>query len=126
MIPHDLGFVTGADGGDKLADNRVRQPDVGFISKAHLSKIPRRFEIAPDLAVEVVSSDEDVFKKVREYIAAGTQLVWTVYMDEKTVYVFRPAEGAELRVQQFGIDDTLDGGDVLPGFTLAVREIFPQ
>ena len=126
VIPRDLGFVTGADGGYKLAEKRVRLPDVGFISKERLPKIPRRFEIAPDLAVEVVSPDEDVFKKVREYIAAGTRLVWTVNPDEKTVYVFRPADGAELRVQQFGLDDTLDGGDVLPGFTLAVREIFSQ
>jgi Uma2 family endonuclease len=126
VIPRDLGFVTGADGGYKLAEKRVRLPDVGFISKERLPKIPKRFEIAPDLAVEVVSPDEDVFKKVREYIAAGTRLVWTVYPDEKTVYVFRPAESAELRVQQFGLDDTLDGGDVLPGFALPVRDIFPQ
>jgi Uma2 family endonuclease len=126
VIPRDLGFVTGADGGFKLASKRVRLPDVGFIAKEHLSQLPGRFEMAPDLVVEVVSPDEDVFKKVREYIAAGTRLVWTVYPDEKTVYVFRPAEGAELRVQQFGLDDTLDGGDVLPGFTLPVREIFPE
>jgi Uma2 family endonuclease len=126
VIPHDLGFVTGADGGYKLASKRVRLPDVGFISKQRMPKLPKRFEVAPDLAVEIVSPDEDVFKKVREYIAAGTQLVWTVYPDEKTVYVFRPAEGAELRVQQFGLNDTLDGGDVLPGFTLPVRDIFPQ
>jgi Uma2 family endonuclease len=126
VMPRNLGYVTGADGGFKLASRRVRIPDVGFISKERMPALPERFEIAPDLAVEVVSPDEDVFKKVREYIAAGTRIVWTVYPDERTVYVFRPADEGELRVQMFGPDDTLDAGDVLQGFTLSVREIFPE
>lgn len=126
VIPRDLGYVTGADGGFKLASRRVRQPDVGFVSKQRLPSLPANFEIAPDIAVEVVSPDEDVFKKVREYIDSGTRLVWTVYPEEQTVYVFQPADSDELRVQTFELDDTLDGGDVLPDFTLPVRDIFPQ
>jgi Uma2 family endonuclease len=126
VMPRDLGYVTGADGGYRLAANRVRLPDVAFISKQRSPELPERFQIAPDLAVEVVSPDEDVFKKAREYIAAGTRMVWAVYPDERAVHVFRPADSSELRVQTFGLDDTLDGGDVLPGFTLAVSEIFPE
>lgn len=125
VIPNDLGYVTGADGGFRLALKTVRLPDVAFISKQRMPTLPKRFEIAPDLAVEVVSPDEDVFKKATEYIQAGTRIVWAVYAAEKRVYVFRPNADGTLNVQPYGVDDTLDGGDVLPGFTLPVRAIFP-
>jgi Uma2 family endonuclease len=125
VIPRDLGYVTGADGGFKLASKRARQPDVAFISKERLPKLPKKFDIAPDLAVEVASPDEDVFKKAKEYIRSGTRIVWVVYADEKVVDVFTPSQEGEFRVQEFTVNDTLDGGDVLPGFTLPVRDIFP-
>jgi Uma2 family endonuclease len=126
VIPNDLGLVTGADGGFKLVGGNVRRPDVGFISKDHGVKLVGiAFNLALDLAVEVVSPDEDVFKKANEYIAAGTRIVWAVYAEDKTVFVIRPTEGSELRVQQLGVDDTLNGGDVLPGFKLPVRHMFP-
>lgn len=126
VIPRDLGYVTGADGGFKLASKRVRQPDVGFISKQRVSKLPRRFEIAPDLAVEVVSPDEDIFKKAREYLLAGCQIVWAVYADEAIVHVFQLDDDGSVRSRPFDINATLDGGDVLPGFSLPVRDIFPE
>lgn len=127
VIPNDLGYVTGADGGFKLGEKRVPIPDVAFISK---SRVPRLkgtyFPFAPDLAVEVVSPDEDIFKKAREYLHARTHLVWAVYTDEKMVYVMRLDADGSIRSVPFGVDSALDGGEVLPGFTLSVREIFPQ
>jgi Uma2 family endonuclease len=125
VIPRDLGYVTGADGGFKVGPKRVRQPDVGFISKARAPKLPKRFDLAPDLAVEVVSPDEDVFKKAKEYIRAGTRIVWAVYADEKVIDVITPTEDGEFHVQELAISDTLDGGAVLPGFSLPVLDIFP-
>ena len=125
VIPRDLGYVTGADGGFKVGPKRVRQPDVGFISKARLPKLPKRFDLAPDLAVEVVSPDEDIFKKAREYLHAGTRMVWAAYEDERTVYVMTLNQDDVLISKPFGETDTLDGGDVLPGFSLPVRDIFP-
>jgi Uma2 family endonuclease len=127
VIPNDLGYVTGADGGFKLGEKRARIPDVAFVSKSRLPKLKdAMFPFAPDLAVEVISPDEDIFKKAREYLHAGSRMVWAVYTDEKVVYVMRLDPDGSIRSVPFGIDDTLDGGDVLPGFTLAVREIFPQ
>lgn len=126
VIPRDLGYVTGADGGFKLASKRARQPDVGFISKARLPKLPKKFEIAPDLAVEVVSEDEDIFKKAREYLHAGTKIVWAVYTDEKTVHKMVLNEDGGLHATPFAMNDILDGGDVLPGFTLKVSDIFAE
>jgi Uma2 family endonuclease len=125
VIPRDLGYVTVPDGGFKLAPRITRQPDVAFVSKARLPVIPTHFELAPDIAVEVVSESEDVLKKVLEYLHAGSTFVWTVYHDVKTVYVFTLNEDKSLRGVPFGVGDTLDGGDVLPGFALPVRAIFP-
>lgn len=125
VIPRDLGYVTAPDGGFKVGVRKVRQPDAGFISKARLSSIPDRFRIAPDLAVEVVSKNEDIFQKAREYLHAGTRLVWAVYPEEKTVHVILLNEDGGLRTIPYGIEATLDGSDVLPGFALAVKDIFP-
>jgi Uma2 family endonuclease len=126
VMPQNLGYITGPDGGFKLAPKTVRQPDAAFISKTRAPKIPREFEIAPDLAVEIVSPHEDVWKKANEYLRAGTKLVWAVYPTDKIVYVFRLNDDGSLRGQPFDINATLDGGDVLPGFTLALRDIFPE
>lgn len=125
VMQNDLGYVTGADGGFKLSSKRVRQPDVGFISKTRLPTLPARFNLPPDLAVEVVSEDEDIFRKAREYLHSGVRLVWAIYADEQVVYVMTLNEQGGILSLPFGVDDTLDGGDVLPGFTLPVRDIFP-
>jgi Uma2 family endonuclease len=125
VLPRKLGFVTGADGGYKLAIGRVRRPDTAFMSAARAGALVGvDFDGAPDLAVEVVSPDEDIFKKAREYLNAGARIVWAVYAEEQTVYVMRLDAQGTLTSVPFGINDTLDGGDVLPGFTLPVRDIF--
>lgn len=126
VIPNNLGYVTVPDGGFKLAEKTNRQPDTAFIKKERLPKIPKHFNFAPDLAVEVVSTNEDVLKKVNEYLAAGTSIVWAVYCDEEKVYVFTLDAQKNLHGEPKGINDTLTGGDVLPNFTLPVRDIFPK
>ncbi|HVU10590.1 MAG TPA: Uma2 family endonuclease [Phototrophicaceae bacterium] len=125
-IPRNAGYVTGPDGDYKLGERKVRQPDAAFVLKARIAKLPRHFNFAPDLAVEIVSPSEDALKKVNEYLRAGTQIVWAVYPVDKIVYVCTLNDDGSLRGQTFGIDDTLDGGGVLPGFTLPVRDIFPE
>lgn len=126
VIPHNLGYVTGADGGFKLGEKRVRIPDVGFISKARMPKLPKRFGVAPDLAVEVVSEDEDIHRKAREYLTAGTKIVWAVYPNERTVYTMRLEADGTLTSTPHGIDAELNGGAIIPGFKLPVRDIFPD
>ena len=119
----NLGYITGADGGYQVGDHRFL-PDVGFISR---QRQPEPCYEAfnpnpPDLAVEVLSPT-DKPKKVRaklsNYTAAGT-VVWLIDPDEKEVEVYIPGQA----VKTYRLDDTLDGGDVLPGFSLAVKEIF--
>lgn len=124
--PRRLGYVTAPDGGYKLGARKVRQPDAAFISRDRVDHLPLHFELVPDLPVEIVSPSEDVLKKVNEYLRAGTRIVWAVYADDQQVYVFTLDADGSLRGQSSDIDGTLDGGDVLPGFSLPVRDIFPE
>lgn len=77
----------------------------------------------PVLAVEVLSpsdSTEDIRDKVLEYLAAGVELVWIVDPYFHTVTVHRP----HMRPEMFNVDDTLTGGDAMPGFSVAVADLF--
>jgi Uma2 family endonuclease len=126
VLAYDLGIITSPDAGYKLGGRTYRQPDAAFISRQTSTDLEGvYFTVAPDLAVEIVSPDEDVFKKANEYIEAGTRMVWAVYADARRVYVFRPNSDGSVNVQNYDADDILDGGDVLPGFTLPVSDIFP-
>jgi Uma2 family endonuclease len=123
---HQLGYATSAETGFILAADpyTVRAPDIGFVAKARLSgPIPQKyFPLAPDLAVEVISPSDtaqDIRERVLDFLKAGTRLVWVVYPESKTVDVYRP-DG----VQVVEIDGELDGGDVLPGFQLPLRDVF--
>jgi Uma2 family endonuclease len=119
----NLGRVTGADGGYKVSGERYI-PDVAFIS---LSKQPEPSHEAynpnaPDLAIEVVSPTDlpkDITDKVANYLAAGT-VVWVVYPDKQQAKVYEPGQP----VQTIDIDGVLDGGKVLPGFRLVLKDVF--
>jgi len=121
VLAHNLGYVTGADSGFKLTEGRVRMPDVGFVSIHRYPALPTEFDAGPDLAVEIVSANEDVLKKIDEYLEAGTSLVWAVYPDEQVVHVFAP----DRQWQKLDVHGTLTGENVLPGFELPVKAIFP-
>lgn len=128
---HDLGYVSGADGAYELSPGNTLAPDVAFVAKARLPKTPDRFfPLAPDLAVEVVSPTDSIKKtrrKAAKYLAAGTKLVLIVYPDDQTIDVCRPVpEGSPnaMLIEELTIDGVLDGGEALPGFQLAVRDVF--
>lgn len=122
---NDLGRVTGADGGYRVSGEDYI-PDVGFISKARQPKRPHAAwnPLAPDLAVEVVSPSDkaaEIADKVANYLHAGT-LLWYFYPDEQQVKVYEPGKP----VKTLTINDVLDGGTVLPGFKVALKDIFPS
>jgi Uma2 family endonuclease len=128
VAQHRLGIVGGADFGMILArdPDTVRAPDVAFYRSERLpaTGIPSTYwELAPDLAVEVLSPSDrrgKVLRKVSEYLDAGTPLVWVVDPQRRTAVVYRP-EGEPTIV---GADGVLDGEDVLPGFTLALADVW--
>ena len=126
-----LGIVTGADGMMRLAPGLIRIPDVAFIRKAQFpggrvgtDPIP---DIHPDLAVEVLSPSntvEELDEKLIDYFRSGTELVWYVEPDSRSVLVFTDPDRAN--AVRLSVADTLDGGTVLPGFTLAVAALFAE
>ena len=123
-----LGIVCAAETGFILARNpdTVRAPDASFVSRARIPRegMPEAFwPIAPDLAVEVVSPGDtasEVQTKVVEWINAGTRLVWVIDPKTQTVTVYRSL--ANVRV--LTLSDKLDGADVVPGFEIAVKELY--
>lgn len=128
VLSHRLGVVATEATGFKLArdPDTLRCPDVSFISNARVppDDASRRFmDGAPDLAIEVLSPDDTVFEieeKVEEYLAAGARAVWVVNPKLRRVTIHAP--GAAPRILHEG--DSLDGGEILPGFTCPVRDIF--
>ena len=122
---HQLGFVTGGKGSYIVCDERY-MPSMAFVSKGRQPFPSREIfnPIPPDLAVEYVSpttSEQLLRIKTANYLAAGT-VVWVVYPEIHEIEVYYPGQA----VQTLRIDDTLDGGEVLPGFTLPVKDIFPE
>ena len=82
-------------------------------------------EVAPELAVEVASPNDNVFEfetKLAEYFSCGVRTVWVVLPEQKSVRV----EHADGTARRLGLADTLDGGDVLPGFACPVADLFPK
>ncbi len=127
----DLGEVPAAETGFLLERNpygrdTVRGLDIAFVSQ---SRVPKQlddtwYEIAPDLAVEVISPNNktsDTQLKVMQLFNAGARLVWLVYPESRVVVAHTVAGSVTLRE-----DDTLSGGDVLPGFEMPVGDIFPS
>ena len=123
-----LGKVYAAETGFKLATNpdTVRAPDAAFICQARLDKVgpvQGYWPGAPDLALEVVSPNDlytEVSEKVAEWLKAGSSMVVVINPRTKQVLVHAPA--ADVKVLE--LDDTLNGGEVVPGWQLPLRELF--
>ena len=126
--PQRLGWLIGSDSGVLLErdPDTVREPDVAFISAERLpldAPVPGYVEVVPDLVVEVVSPSDrpiPVFDKAQMWLRHGVRLVWITDPETRTILAL-PQSGP---TRTYTEDDTLDGGDVLPGFTCAVRDIF--
>ena len=123
---HDLGSVSGADSTLRMSSSgRIRLPDVAFISKARLpatsNPIPT---VSPDLAVEVLSEGNttaEMTQKLLEYFESGTLLAWVIDPKTRTVKVYhQPGQSTQV----LNIGGSLDGEQVLPGFSMAVAELF--
>jgi Uma2 family endonuclease len=126
---HKLGIVTGADGPIRLFPRLVRIPDIAFVSWKNLpgrkrpkGPIPH---LAPDLAIEVLSKSNtkpEMARKLREYFEAGVRSVWIVDPKKRTVRQYHALDQSVLLNE----DQSLDGGAILPGFVLRVKDIFER
>ncbi len=124
---HRLGRVFGAETGFLLSTNpdTVRAPDVAFVSRERAEAVGRvtgYWPGAPDLAIEVVSPNDlytEVEEKVATWLEHGTRMVIVLNPRRRTVAIHR----SSTQVRHLTVADTLDGEDVVPGWTLPVRDL---
>jgi Uma2 family endonuclease len=126
---HDLGKVVGADGLMRIFPDLVRIPDAAFISWRRFPEGKRRRGeiplVVPDLVVEVLSkgnTPKEMARKLDEYFQAGVRLVWYVDPKRQTLRVYTGRDRSVLLHE----DRVLDGGSVLPGFSISLREWFAE
>jgi Uma2 family endonuclease len=108
--------------------NLQRRPDAAYVSFQRWPKgrrIPfgNAWDVVPDLVVEVVSPTnyaEEFPTKVREYFEAGVRRAWIIYVHESLVYEY----DSPISIRVFTRQDTLDGGEVIPGFRLPLSDLF--
>jgi Uma2 family endonuclease len=125
---HQLGNVYAAETGYLLEQHpdTVRAADVSFVRRERIEKakaVQGYWKGAPDLAVEVVSPSDTVGRiegKVAEWLESGVRMLWVVSPKMRNVTAYRSLTEVVVLTEK----DTLDGGDVVPGFQISVAEIF--
>ena len=126
---HGLGLVFAQDTGFKIGSDpdTVRAPDVAFVARDRTGLIRARgyAEMAPDLLAEILSPDDrpaDVLAKVADWLGAGTQLVWVIDPDRSEARIHR-RDGSLSILREH---DSLEGEDVLPGFSCPLRAVLAR
>jgi Uma2 family endonuclease len=119
VLSGEVGIYTGRD------PDTVRGADVAYISNERLAQVQSHsyLDVAPELIVEVMSPDDrwyDINDKLTEYFGIGVQVVWVADPQRKQVHVYRSLTEIEI----LSVEDTLSGGEILPGFDVAVAELF--
>jgi len=130
ILPRNLGVVLDSSTAFKMKSGNKRSPDISFFAREclqGLKDLPDSFlDGAPDLAVEILSPGntiEEIHDKLVEYFENGSRLVWVVHLTEQYVLVYRSARGPERLLKS---TDTFDGEEIVPGFVLAVSDLFPK
>jgi Uma2 family endonuclease len=120
---HLQGHVTGEAGLYRIGDD-VYAPDVAYLSvekQAELDKTGAN-SAPPELAVEIISptdKPDDLSLKVVNYLNVGVA-VWVFNPDDRTATVYLPGHPGKVVAS----DETIDGGDILPSFTLSLNDLF--
>jgi len=124
-----LGAIFDSSTAFTLKSGNRRSPDVSFIAKARLQGMSRPpqgfFQGSPDLGIEILSPGntvEGMHKKIVEYFENDTRLVWVIHPEEKFVLVYHSPEPDQF----LRSGDTLDGEDILPGFSFNVEQLFAE
>jgi Uma2 family endonuclease len=127
LIQNDLGTCVGSDGFLRISAGLVRAPDLSFISWAKLPrrKLPKEKvpHLVLDLAIEVLSDSNtpaEIRRKLGEYFDAGVRLAWVIDPRKRTARVHKSARRSTLIREH----QSLDGGDVLPGFSVRLADLF--
>jgi len=130
ILPKKLGVILDSSTAFKMKNGNKRSPDIAFFAKERLqgmAVLPSGYlEGAPDLAVEVLSPGntvEEIEDKLTEYFENGSRLVWVIHPTQHYVLVYRSAQEPDRLLKE---KDSLDGEEVIPGFTLAIADLFQK
>ncbi len=123
-----LGVIFDSSTAFKLPKGGIRSPDVGFVSNKKWNSLSsedkKKFPpLCPEFVVELLSDSDSIEtsqKKMVEWLDNGCLLAWLIDLDEKKIYIYRNNKPLEVLV---GLDHILSGEDVLPEFTLDLKEI---
>lgn len=126
---NNVGYAFGDRTSYILPNGDELIPDVSFVTnRTQAPPFPEKFLFAPDLVVEVFSpsnTERDLLDKAESFLNAGTRIAWIVYPSIRVVDVCHLSDDGSLIVRKVEFDGILDGEDVLPGFKLPVKDIFP-
>ena len=122
--PRKLGFVFDASGGFRSAAGDLTAPDVSYVSRTRLTRVPRSYgDVVPDLVVEVKSSTDRVKlleAKLETYLELGAQVGLLIDPDERTVRVYRTLATP----RTLAGDAVLELPELLPGFSLPIAQLW--
>jgi Uncharacterized protein conserved in cyanobacteria len=113
-----------------MKSGNKRWPDISFMAKERLQgldELPDRFlEGGPDLGVEILSPGNtvaEIHDKLVEYFDNGARLVWVIHPKERYVLVYRSFQEPDRLLKS---TYSLDGEEIVSGFTLPVAEFFQK
>lgn len=122
-----LGAAFAPDGPFRILPGQVRLPDVSVFRWESLpgQELPKKKvpNVVPDLAVEVVSEGNtkgEIRRKLKEYFLAGVKQVWIIYPKKKSAEIYTSPD----KRKRINPDQSLTGGDILPGFVLPLKKLF--
>lgn len=124
--PRNFGEVVAGEPGYllEIGPDTVRAPDVAWVAPGRVPEGTIGYpNLAPDLVVEVKSpsnSYPDMQRKAEMWLGFGVRQVWNADPEHNTITIYR-ADTAPVTLAE---DDTIDGGDLLPGFTAPVWSLF--
>lgn len=130
ILPRKLGIILDSSTAFTMQNGNKRSPDISFVSKEKLQgleELPDGFlDGAPDLVIEVLSPNNtiaEIHQKLVEYFENGSRLVWVINLKQHYVLVYRSAKEPDRLLKQ---SDSLDGEDVIAGFTMPLSELFQK
>ncbi|MDG2989545.1 Uma2 family endonuclease [Candidatus Synechococcus calcipolaris G9] len=130
VMAKKLGALFDSSTAFKMKSGNKRSPDISFFAKERLQELndlPIGFlDGAPDLAIEILSPTNtiaEIDSKLAEYFENGTRLVWVIHPNQHHILVYRSAQEPDRLLKSA---DSLEGEEVIPGFTLPVTDLFQK
>ena len=108
-----------------LTDKQMRRPDVAYYNITQLRQMAVGEQVVPSFAVEFVSDNDDIRKYIRklnEYFQAGVQVVWLVFSNDQTVYVYTSPKTVTIATD----NDSIHAAPVLAELQMTVNELFQK